>query len=273
VTINIQYRQADGATLLSGATDDFGLVVSPPATAVNTTPKKLCLENISDRALGISPFTALVLRRVQVGTNDGIAFFFSALDGNGTISKPWGLDTQGGVPTGAPTAVDDSAGGTWGATGSYGVRIVATNATGKTIGSVEKVFAVTDTTRRWLYSWIQTPGATGYEVHRTSTPGTYGASTLRATIGSGATVTFLDDGTAASAGTPPSANTTGGASPTYGTPPSVASHTAADKTIATAGAGGLAVGQQWFFYADAKVPAGSSSVGNKRAMQLLPVEV
>jgi len=276
---NIRYRAADGATILAGSTKDLGQVVASPSAEVDTTSIKVTVENVGDRVVGVSPFASVVLRREQIGSGDGYTFGFSATDPNGTISKAWGAGVDGGgVLNGAPLAADAGADpyADWapsGGAGVYGVVIVAKNSTGKTIASVEVSFNVSDTGHLWQYTWVQTPGATGYEVHRTPTPGTYGASTLVAVIGSGATVTYLDDGDAPTTGTPPLVNTTGGAGPTYGTAPSVGSHTSADKTIATAGGGGLAVGQQWFFWLIAKIPAGATSIGNKRSWRFIPKEV
>jgi hypothetical protein len=83
-------------------------------------------------------------------------------------------------------------------------------------------------------------GATGYKVYRTDTPGTYGATALRATIGSGATVTYVDNGDALVAGTVKLANTTGGAAPMYGAVPSL--------TTAPLYVGTLKPGQQFYFW-------------------------
>lgn len=270
-----QYRSADGASIIAGPTLDLGQLFALLSAEVDTAFTKFCIDNIGDRKVGISPKSGVVLRRTQLGTNDGLGFILTATDPNGTISRPWGLDVDGNsLPTGAPTVTDVGGGaGVW-AAGSYGVVIVAKNATGKTIASVEKVFTVGAgaVTHSFRYAWVQTPGATGYEVHRTSTPGTYGASTLIQTIGSGATVTFDDTGAAASAGTPPSDNTTGGAGPNYGTAPGIGSFSTIDITIASDPVG-FAVGQQFFCYLAAKLPAGSVSIGNKRAMQIYPTEV
>jgi hypothetical protein len=256
----IRHLNADGAT--TQALQSFGPFVSG-ALEVRSDKVKFGVENISDRVLGGTPFSQLLLEIEQTGTNDGFNFYYTADDGSGTISKPWGTD-----PAGAPTVV--LAGGGSFVTGSYGVKIVAKNATGKTIGSTEATFDAT-TGQQATYGWVQTPGATGYEVHRTSTPGTYGASTLRAVIGSGATITYVDDGSATSSGTPPLVNTTGGAGPVYGTPPADGAFDQTDKVIAT-GPSGLAIGQQWFYWAQIRVPANTSEVGNTRTLNVAPVE-
>lgn len=278
---NIQYRAADGATVISGPTKDLGQIVSSPTLEVDTTPIKLTVENLSDRALGAAPFTTLVLRRQQIGVGpafDGYTFVYTATDPNGTLSKPFGAGVDaGGVLNGAPVITDGGINGVWAAvTRTYGVVVTATVAGKETIASVEADFLVTigvDDNRKRLYTWVQTPSATGYKVYRTAVAGTFGDTTLIAAIGNGATVTYIDDGAAPGVGTPPLVNNTGGDGPTYGTPPAVVDHTSADKTIATAAGGGLRVGQQWFFWLIAKVPAGSTSIGNKRSLRIIPVEL
>ena len=268
-----RYRGADGFTTFAGATDDLGQLVSSPSIQVLGPPQKTCIENIGFTKQG-GTGTGLVLRRTQVGTSDGIAFIKTAPDPNGTISKPWGLDVDlSSVLTGAPTATNlGGPYGGWGSTGSKGVTIVAKNAVGRTIGSVEKVFTVGSVNEEWRYNWVQTPGATGYEVYVTDTPGTYGPYTLAATIGSGAITFFVDDGTVRTVGSPPEDNTTGGVGPYFGTDPVDGAFGTGDLTLATAPAG-LAVGQQAFLYFRDVLPAGATAKGNQRVLNLFPVEV
>ena len=267
---NVRYRQADGATLVVGVTKDLGqIVVTTTADAVGT-PVKMCLENISDVSLGLSPFVALLLKRVAVGTNDGLGFVLSGLDPNGTISKPWGTGLDGvGVPNGSPTATLVGPYGAWLTTGAKGAVVTAVNALGETIASVERTFTVVALTDEWFLNWDDVPGATSYRVYVTNTPGTYPASCLYTTV----PYSFSNIVRAgANVGTPPLANTTGGAAPNYGTPPSAVNMTTADKTIA-ASPNLLKVGQQWFFYIGTKITAGTTALGNKRAMHMAPTEV
>ncbi len=164
---------------------------------VNDTPRKFGFRNTSDRALA-----NLVAKIEQVGTNDGASMLRTALDSASvapSASSPTGFGASVGGATGA-----------WGATGTYGYRITSLTAVGESAPSEEITAVIAATTQRATLSWTQAPGATGYKIYRTPTPGTYGATTLVTTIGSGATVTYNDDGAATSAGTPPSANTTGG---------------------------------------------------------------
>lgn len=259
----IKHIAADGAT--QQAQQTWGPFVSG-AVEVDSDRVKFGVENIGTRVLGASPFANLLLEIQQVGANDGWTFYYTNVDTNGTLSKPWGLGAAG-----APSISVGGATGAWGATGTYGVKVSATNATGETIGSTEGTFTISATTQRATYTWVQTPGATGYKVFRTSSPGTYGATTLVATIVGGAVVTYADDGAAAAAGTPRSDNTSGGAGPTYGTPPALVSFDQTDKVIASGGTG-LAIGQQWFYWAVIKVPANTSEVGNTRTLNVTPVE-
>lgn len=264
---DIRHLAADGATTLSQ--QNFGAIASG-AAEVDSTMIKFGLENISDHKLGIAPFSGINLTLEFVGDNDGKSFYFTAADA-ATISRPWG-DGALGAPTATLGGLAD--GGVWGAIGIYGYVVTATNATGETIASAEITANVIDTTQRVTLAWKVVPGATGYKVYRTAVggAGTYGATSLRSTIVSGGTITFLDNGAAPGAGTPAVVNTTGGAGPAYGTPPAIGSFTQADKIIATSPTG-LAIGQEWFYWAVLKVPPGTSSVGNRRAVRVLPKEV
>ena len=268
---NLRYRESDGATIVTGSTEDLGQIVSSPSAVVIADTMKLCVENISDRALGAGSFSALLLKHTQVGSNDAINFVQTALDPNGTLSKPWGAAVdESDVLTGGPTAVDAGGPyGVWGATGTYGVVATAVNANGETIASVETTFDVTDTSHEWTFTVLGPADAVTIRWYVTDTPGTYGAYAL---VHEGASLTFTYDGTAPSVGTPPDDNTTGGAAPYYGDDPDDGDFDTSDKTIATSGGGGLAVGQQWFFYLRVRLLAGTTRLGNKRQMQLAPTE-
>lgn len=259
----IKHLASDGAT--QQAQQTWGPFVSG-LVEVRSTKIKFGIENIDSRVLGASPFSSIFLEIQQTGTNDGNLFYFTAADSNNTLSKPWGIGANG-----APIVLVTAGSGVWSTTGTYGVTIVATNATGETIGSVEATFTISALTQRAQYSWVQTPFATGYKVFRTDTPGTYGASTLRATIIGGAVITFLDDGSATVAGTLQSDNTTAGAGPDYGTVPLDGAFDQTNKVIAVTPTG-LAIGQQWFYYAQVRVPAATSDVGNRRTLKVTPVE-
>jgi len=259
----IRHLNANGFT--TQAQQTWGPFVSG-TIEVRSGKVKFGIENTGTRVLGATPFAAIALEIQQTGTNDGYTFYYTAEDSAGTLSRPWGNTVDG-----APTSLLLGSGGVFGAIGTYGYKVTATNATGETIGSVEAIAVVTVTTQRVQLTWVQTPGATGYKVYRTATAGTYGATTLRATIVGGATVSYIDDGSATAAGTPPSENTTAGVGPTYGTAPVDGSFNQTDKVIAVTPAG-LAIGQQWFYWAQIRVPAATSEIGNRRTLNVTPVE-
>lgn len=186
---SVRQLSADGVT---GITQyDWGTLLAGQAV----TPRKFGMHSVSDRAL-----INLLETIIAIPANDGGPMMRVALDST-TLSCPWGFTLVLGAAAG---------GGTWGATGTYGYRITALDANGESGPQDEITVAVDDTTKKITLSWTQVPSATGYKIYRTAVPGTYGASTLRTTIVSGATVSFVDDGSATSTGTLPTANTTGG---------------------------------------------------------------
>lgn len=209
------------------------------------TAEKFFAENNGDRVLN-----NLLLKILTVGTNDGNTQMRIGTD-LVTLSTPFGF---------AAALTGAGAGGVWSGTGIRGYRITGINATGETIGSLEVTANVDDTTKKVNLSWTLLTGATGYRIYRTDTPGVYGASSLRVIIGSGSTIVFTDDGSATTAGTLPTTNTTGGAGPTFGTPPALGTVTLV--------AGNLAIGQQYIYWVNRVVPAGASEIGNPRAAQL-----
>lgn len=163
----------------------------------NQTPQKLGFHSTSSRNL----INVLISIGV-IPSNDGASQLRDVLDSSSalpTLSCPWGF---------AAAVVANA--GTFSGTGTYGYRITSTNSTGESGAQDEITAVVTATTQNVNLSWTQVPGATGYKIYRTPTPGTYGVSTLLATIGSGATVSYTDTGTATTSGTIPTTNTTGG---------------------------------------------------------------
>jgi hypothetical protein len=192
---SVKFLEADGATI-PPSTVNLGHAVA----GENQTPRKFGLESTADRVLGASPFNGSELQRFAHGTNDGVDQLRIGLD-TATLSAPYGVTATLG-------AAGD--GGVWSGTGTVFHRVTATNASGETIGSVETSTTVDVTTKRITLAWTQVPGATGYRIWRSATAGTYTPTALRTTIGSGATVTFIDNGAALSAGTIPIVNTSGG---------------------------------------------------------------
>jgi hypothetical protein len=231
----LKHLSSDGASLISGY--DWGTVQAGAAVIA----RKFGLENTSDRVLGGA---ALLMALAAVAGNDGSDFFQCALD-TATISRPFNLAASVG-----------GSGGTWGGTGLVYYVLTATNAAGQTVASAEIAANVDTDTKKVTLTWDEVTGATGYKLYRSTTSGTYTTPALRTTISSGGTLTFVDDGSACGAGSPPSANTTGGAASAYGTPPS-----AGPGPLSF---GVLAVGQQAFYWMYATVGAGASEIGNDR---------
>lgn len=194
----VKYLDRDGASQLP-ATLDLGHAVAGRAQ----TPRKQAIENIDLRILGASPFNGSALRRLAVGAglSDGIEQFRIALDTD-TLSAPYGPVTASLGPT--------ADGGVWAGIGNTFYRVTAYNAVGETIGSVEVVVFVDDVTKRVTVAWLQVAGADGYRVWRSTASGVYGPNALVADVVGGAVLSYVDDGTAAGAGTIPTVNTTGG---------------------------------------------------------------
>ncbi len=214
------------------------------------TAEKFGFQNVGDRAA----LANTALKILQVGTGDGNTMARTGAD-MATLSCPWSL---------AALLSGAGAGGVWGALGTYGWVVTAYNATGETGRSLEVTVNVDVATKKVTLSWAQVAGATGYKVYRTATPGTYTGSTLRATVVGSSNTTYQDDGSACSAGTPPTANTTGGVAPNYGTPPTLGT---ADLTI-----GALAIGKEYFFWVNWVIPAGTPEAGNPRQFDTTIVE-
>lgn len=237
----VKFLEADGVTV-PPSTVDLGHAVA----GITQTARKFGMENTADRVLGASPFIGSELARAAYGTNDGVDQLRIGLD-TATLSAPYGVTHILG-------AAGD--GGVWSGTGNIFHRITAQNATGETIGSVEVMTTVDVTTKRITLGWTQVTGATGYRVWRSTTSGVYGATALRTTIVGGATITFIDNGAALSAGTIPTANTSGGAGPAYGTPPTL--------DLPPLSLGSVPIGKQIFFWVNRVIPGATAEVGNDR---------
>ena len=91
---------------------------------------------------------------------------------------------------------------------TYWYRVAATNAQGTTLASTQtsQVVPAGTNTNTVTVNWALIVGATGYKVYGRTT----GAELLMATISSGSTLTFVDDGSVTPAGALPTAATTGG---------------------------------------------------------------
>ncbi len=252
----VSYYDKDGGTVITAKT------LTQILAGATGTAQKFGVRNVGTRALGLaSTMPAAQLAIAAIAGGDGSTRLRIKKD-TATLSPPWNLAGVLGAP---------ADGGIWGATGVYGWRLTATNATGETIGSLEVTVNVDVTTKRVTLTWTQVTGATGYKLYRTATPGTYGATTLRTTIGSGATTTFVDDGSATSSGTPPSTNTTGGVGPNYGTPPAGLDTSTAPFTIGQSD-GTLAIGEAAYFWVNRVVPSSSAPAGNPRSANIALTE-
>lgn len=205
------------------------------------TAEKFWVQNVGDR-----DSLALALSLVQAGDSDGSAMMRIGLD-TATVRPPYGL---------AATLSAAGAGGVFGAVGVYEYVVTAWNATGETQACVPVSVNVDVVTKKVTLTWQQSPNAAGYYVYRTPIPGTYGASTRRATINSGSSTIYVDDGAATGAGTPPATNTTAGAAPDYGTPPSLGA--------GPISLGVLKIGQWACYWANRVIPAGTAEAGNPR---------
>lgn len=86
---------------------------------------------------------------------------------------------------------------------TYFYVITAIDGYGESLASNERSFTATATNQTATLNWDTVPGATGYRIYRTTTSGTYGATSLVTTINLGTTNTYNDTGTALTAGTPP----------------------------------------------------------------------
>jgi hypothetical protein len=205
------------------------------------TAEKFFVQNVGDR-----DSLALTLQLTQVGSNDGQSMVRIGLD-TATVMPPYGL---------AAVLTSAGAGGLWGAVGTREYLLTAYNATGETVGCIPVTANVDVVTKKVVLTWSSVTGATGYKLYRTDTPGTYGASTLRATLVGQSQNTFTDDGSATSGGTPPSSNTTAGGSPNYGTPPALG--------LGPLSLGVLKVGQWASYWVNRVIPGGTLEAGNPR---------
>jgi hypothetical protein len=191
MTASVRFLDSDGVTSITAEN------LADIFAGQNDTPRKIGFISTSDRNL----LNVLISIGV-VGVNDGAAMLREALDSASvapTVSSPYGFQAA---------IVADA--GTFAGTGTYGYVIAATKSGAETGPSPEITATITVTTQKVTLTWTQTPGATGYKIYRTPTPGSYGASSLLTTIGAGATVTFDDTGAATSSGQPAVDNRTGG---------------------------------------------------------------
>lgn len=211
----------------------------------SNTPEKFFVENNGDRTL-----LSLIAAIAAVGVNDGSTFVRFATDTD-TVGTPFSVQSS---------LSGSGAGGVFASTGIHAYRITALNPTGETTGSIEVSENIDDVTKKVTLTWTQPAGATGYRIYRTTTPGSYITPALLATIGSGGTTAFTDDGSPVGAGALPSTNTTGGAGPAFGTPPTLG--------VSPLSIGDFEIGQQFIYWIGLVVPGGTGELGNPRQAQI-----
>jgi len=103
--------------------------------------------------------------------------------------------------------ISGSTGGSLVSGTTYYYKMTATNAAGETTPSAQFSYTPSGSNLVANLSWTTVPGATGYKIYRSTTSGTFGASSLLTTLIYGSSVGYQDTGTSTSTGTPPSSNT------------------------------------------------------------------
>ena len=241
-TKRLTFFDRNGFTVITGKT------LADILSSAIDTPVKIGVRN-SGAALGSSLRCSIA----QIGTNDGWSQLRIGRD-VATLSAPFNVSgVLGGV----------GSGGIWADGGTVYYSVTALNATGETVGSIEISVLIDQTTKSITISWSAVTGATAYKVYRTNISGEYGATVLIAETNS-ATLSFLDIGTAATTGTPPTANTTAGGSPNYGSAPALST------TAIVLGA--LATGQWVYVWVARVVPPSVDDKLNPRLAGLLFAE-
>jgi hypothetical protein len=104
---------------------------------------------------------------------------------------------------GIPTCVASNTGGSM-AAGTYYYVLTALTANGETTMSPQSPgVTITSSTGSVRLSWTAITTATGYNIYRTTTSGSYGLSSYVTTIVSGSTTTYTDTSLSTKQGTPP----------------------------------------------------------------------
>jgi len=197
----IVYVEQDGVTP-TDSVEDLGTIVA----GATDTPRKFGATNIAGRTFGGSPFAGCQLRRATLGpSTTGYDQLRIGLDTGGTLSPPWDVTATAGAA---------GAGGVFASIGTKFYKLTATDAAGETTGSVEASVTLTATTQQVTLGWTPPAGATAIKVWRSTTTETYTPTALRAAL-SGASTSYIDDGSATITGSIPTDNTTGsGSAPT-----------------------------------------------------------
>jgi hypothetical protein len=183
--------------------------------AASTIPEfKLATWTVSTNvitATASTPGRPFTVTSAATGTGTLVASVTTASKGH------WHWDdadnwSAGWIPQGACSAPVQSvpsaaSGGSLSNGTTYYWVITAINANGETTASNERNLAITSPNLTAVLSWAQVSGATGYKIYRSTSTGSYGATSLVTTISSGSTLTYNDTGAALTSGTPAVSNT------------------------------------------------------------------
>lgn len=148
----------------------------------------------------VDPFTGYDMAQQRGGIvwfDEGGSPTFAAP--NYPSATPAATNTASIVPSTLAAAAPTGSGATFTA-GPYFWTMTATTAAGESTRSNEVTQTIVTTTNSVVLTWSAVTGATGYKIYRGATAG--GESALITTVGSGATVTYTDTGTAGTAGVP-----------------------------------------------------------------------
>lgn len=196
--------------------------------------------------------TATNAENVLVATvNSASATTFTDTGETATVASPPGSNTAY-VTTPVQSATSLAAGGTLSEASTYYYVVTATTALGETVKSNEQSATPAGGNDKAVLTWVAVTGATGYKIYRSTTAATYGATSLLTTIGSGATVTYTDTGTALTTGTPPGSSTAAIPVPT-------------SSATSTATTGGAVAAATWYYQVTAITAAGETSGATERS--------
>ena len=161
------------------------------------------------------PFTAVVTISSASGTV-GAATNTTSNSGPSVWStaKNWstGFAPQSSITAPVQAAASASNGGTLVDTTTYYWVVTAVDANGgETVKSNERSLVIAAPNQTANLSWAApvegAAAVTSYKVYRTTSSGTYGATSLRATVAGGSTLSYIDTGGGLSTGTPPGSST------------------------------------------------------------------
>lgn len=243
----IIYIDKTGANIITAK--NFADAFAPVSGSSDQTAEKFYIENTGSRILN-----SLAIAIAAVGSSDGSGEVRIGAD-TGTVIKPYGV---------VPTLSAAGAGGIFASTGLKYYRITAYNGAGETVGSTEVSINVDVTTKKVTLTWTTVANASGYKIYRSTTSGSYVTPSLRATVVGQPSNTYTDDGDTLSAGALPSENTTGGSAPNYGTAPTLG--------VGPLSVGSLAIGQQYLFWLNRTISAGTPETGNPRLASIQVTE-